>query len=88
MVDDSLWLFPMAATLWYASQPEMRTKPGILELVNYFCQEMEDRLSPPSSPAKRSRKHKKDAIVYHLSKTIMSGKYVWLEEGIVPLLEK
>jgi hypothetical protein len=26
--------------------------------------------------------------VYHLSKAIMSGKYAWLEEGIVPLLEK
>jgi len=26
--------------------------------------------------------------VYHLSKAIMSGEYTWLEEGIVPLLEK
>ena len=88
LVNDSLWLFPMAATLWFASQPEMRTKPGIHELVTYFCQDMADRLDPPSSPAKRIRKHKKDSIVYHLSKTIMSGEYAWLEEGIVPLLKK
>ena len=88
LVNDSLWLFPMAATLWYASQSEMRTKPGIVKLATYFCQEMADHLDPPSSSAKRIRRHKKDTIVYHLSKTIMSGKYAWLEEGIVPLLEK
>ncbi len=88
LVNDSLWLFPMAATLWYASQSEMRTKPGILELATYFCHAMADHLDPPSSSAKRIRRHKKDTIVYHLSKTIMSGEYAWLEEGIVPLLEK
>ena len=88
LVNDSLWLFPMAATLWYASQSEMRTKPGILELATYFCQEMADRLDPPSSSEKRIGRHKKDTIIYHLSKTIMSGEYAWLEEGIVPLLEK
>jgi alkylation response protein AidB-like acyl-CoA dehydrogenase len=88
LVNDSLWLFPMAATLWFASQPEMRTKPGIRELATYFCQDMADRLYPPSSPARRIRRYKKDAIVYHLSKTIMSGEYSWLEEGIIPLLEK
>jgi hypothetical protein len=88
LVNDSLWLFPMAATLWYASQSEMRTKPGILELATYFCQEMADRLDPPSSSVKRIRRHKKDSSVYHLSKAIMSGEYVWLEDGIVPLVEK
>ena len=88
LVNDSLWLFPMAATLWYASQSEMRTKPGILELATYFCQEMADRLHPPSSSVKRIRRHKKDSSVYHLSKAIMRGEYVWLEEGIVPLVEK
>ncbi len=88
LVNDSLCLFPMAATLWFASQPEMRTKPGIRELANYFCQEMADRLRPPSSLARRIRGHKKDTVVYHLSKGIMSGEYAWLEEGIVPLLEK
>ena len=88
LVNDSLWLFPMAATLWFASQPEMRTKSGIRELATYFCQEMADRLYPPSSPARRISRHKKDAIVYRLSTTIMSGEYAWLEEGIAPLLEK
>ena len=88
LVNESLALFPMAAVIWYASQPEMRTKPGIPELATYFCNEMEDRLHPPPSRAKRSRKHKKDSTVYHLSKAIMSGQYAWLEEGIVPLLEK
>jgi alkylation response protein AidB-like acyl-CoA dehydrogenase len=88
LVNESLALFPMAAVIWYASQPEMKTKPGIAELVTYFCNEMEDRLHPPPSRAERSRKHKKDSTVYHLSKAIMSGKYAWLEEGIVPLLEK
>jgi len=88
LVDDSLALFPMAAIIWYASQPEMRAKPGICELVTYFCEEMKDRLHPPPSSVKRIRRHKKDTIVYHLSKAIMSGEYVWLEEGIVPLLEK
>jgi hypothetical protein len=78
----------MAATLWYASQPEMRTKPGILELATYFCQDTADRLDSSSSPAGGFRGHKKDTIVYHLSKTIMNGEYAWLEEGIVPLVEK
>lgn len=88
LVDDSLSLFPMAATLWFASQPEMRTKPGIRELVDYFCQEMADRLNPSSSPTKRILGHTKDRTVYRLSKAIMSGEYAWLEEGILPLLEK
>lgn len=88
LVNDSLWLFPMAATLWFASQPEMRTKPGIPELASYFCQEMADRLYPPSSPARRISRHKKDTFVYRLSKTIMTGEYAWLEEGIAPLIEK
>jgi hypothetical protein len=66
----------------------MRTKPGIHELVTYFCQDMADRLNPSSSMAGRILGHKKDAIVYRLSKAIMSGEYAWLEEGILPLLEK
>lgn len=88
LVNDSLWLFPMAATLWFASQPEMRTKPGIGELVTYFCREMADHLYPASSSARRIRRHRKDTLVYRLSKAIMSGEYAWLEEGITPLLEK
>lgn len=88
LINDSLAIFPMAAIIWYASQPEMRTKPGIRELVTYFCQEMENRLHPPSSLAKRIRGHRKDSTVYRLSKAIMNGEYAWLEEGIVPLLEK
>jgi hypothetical protein len=88
LIDNSLAIFPMAAIIWYASQPEMRTKPGIRELVTYFCQEMEDRLHPPSSSAKRNRRHAKDSTVYRLSKVIMSGEYAWLEEGIVPLLDE
>ena len=88
LIDDSLAIFPMAAIIWYASQPEMRTKPGIRELATYFCQVMENRLHPPSSSAGRIRRHKKDSTVYRLSKAIMSGEYAWLEEGIVPLLEK
>ncbi len=68
LVNDSLWLFPMAATLWFATQPEMRTKPGIRELADYFCQDMADRLHPPSSLAGRIRRHKKDTVVYRLSK--------------------
>lgn len=83
LVDDSLWLFPMAATVWYASQPEMRDKPGIRELVEYFCREMESRLHP-SSRSRRRRRHEKDGSVYRLSKRIMSGDYAWVEEGILP----
>jgi alkylation response protein AidB-like acyl-CoA dehydrogenase len=87
LVDHSLWLFPMAATAWYASQPEMRAKPGIRELTNYFCQEMADRIGTSSS-SKSHRKQGKDSTVYRLSKAIMSGEYAWLEEGIIPLIEK
>ena len=74
----------MAAIVWFADQPEMRTKPGIRELVDYFCQDMADRLCPPSSLAGRIRRHKKDSVVYRLAKAIMSGDYAWLEEGIIP----
>ncbi|HEU4506554.1 MAG TPA: acyl-CoA dehydrogenase family protein [Nitrospira sp.] len=88
LVNDSLLLFPMAATVWFADQPEMRTKPGIRELVDYFCQDMADRLCPPSSLAGRIRRHKKDSVVYRLAKVIMSGEYAWLEEGIIPGLKK
>jgi hypothetical protein len=86
LVNDSLSLFPMAALLWFASQPEMRTKPGIRELVTYFCQETADRLYPPSSVIGRIRRHRKDSVVYHLSKALMNGEYAWLEAGIVPCL--
>jgi hypothetical protein len=85
IVDDSLALFPMAATIWYAAQPDMRDKPGIQALADYFCQDMADRLNPK---AKRISRHNKDADVYRLSKTIMNGEYVWLEAGIVPLLDQ
>jgi len=88
LVNDSLLLFPMAATLWFASQPEMRTKPGIRELVTYFCQDIADRLHPPSSITGRVRRHEKDTVVYRLSKAIMSGDYAWLEDGILPCLRK
>jgi hypothetical protein len=88
LVNDSLWLFPMAATLWFSSQPEMRTKPGIRELATYFCQDMEEKLYPASSLTARVRGHKKDATVHDLTRKIMQGEYAWLEEGIVPLLEK
>ena len=83
LVDDSLVMFPMAATIWYASQPDMRDKPGIQALTDYLCQDMADRLNPQTE---RISRHKKDANVYRLSKAIMKGEYVWLEEGIVPLL--
>jgi hypothetical protein len=63
----------------------MRDKPGIQTLADYFCQDMADRLNPK---AKRISRHNKDADVYRLSKTIMNGEYVWLEEGIVPLLDQ
>jgi alkylation response protein AidB-like acyl-CoA dehydrogenase len=86
LVNDSLLLFPMAAIIWFADQPEMRTKPGIRELVDYFCQDMADRLCPPASLAGRIRRHKKDSVVYRLAKGIMSGEYAWLEEGIISAL--
>ncbi|MGE5711398.1 MAG: acyl-CoA dehydrogenase family protein [Nitrospira sp.] len=88
LVDDSLLLFPMAATLWYASQPEMRLKPGIRELATYFCQDMQEKLYPAPSPTTRIRGHKKDKSVFNLARKIMQGEYAWLEEGIVPLLDK
>lgn len=88
LVNDSLRLFPMAATLWFSSQPEMRTKPGISELATYFCQEMEARLYPASSPTGRIRGNQKDKIVYSLARSIMQGQYAWLEEGIVRLIDK
>jgi alkylation response protein AidB-like acyl-CoA dehydrogenase len=88
LVNDSLFLFPMAATLWYTSQPEMRLKPGIGELATYFCEDMAAKLYPASSPTTRIAGHKKDRIVYHLARNIMQGEYAWLEEGIVPLLDQ
>mgnify|MGYP001571446384 FL=1 len=88
LVNDSLWLFPMAATLWFSSQPEMRTKPGIRELAAYFCQDMEAQLYPASSPTGRVRGNQKDTTVYNLARSIMQGHYAWLEEGIVPLIDK
>ena len=88
LVNDSLWLFPMAATLWFSSQPEMRTKPGIRELATYFCQDMEEKLYPAPSSMGRIRGRQKDTTVYNLARSIMQGQYAWLEEGIVPLIDK
>ncbi len=88
LVNDSLLLFPMAATLWYASQPEMRLKPGISELTDFFCRDLAERLDPVPSLLTRVRGHKKDRSVFNLARQIMQGEYTWLEEGIVPLLDK
>lgn len=87
LVDDSLRLFPMAAALWYAAQPEVQAKPGVVELCHYLCQDIAEKLHPPSSTMKRIRGHRKDTRVYTLAKHIMQGKYAWLEDGIVPLIE-
>jgi alkylation response protein AidB-like acyl-CoA dehydrogenase len=86
LVNESLMLFPMAATIWYASQPEMKTKPGIGALATYFCREMEEKLSPVSSLTARVSGCQKDTTVSRLAREIMQGEYAWLEEGIVPLL--
>ena len=88
LVNDSLCLFPMAAIIWYASRPEMRTKPGIFDLATYFCQDMAEQLYPASSPTGRIRGHMKDTTVYNLAKRIMNGEYEWIEDGIVPLLHR
>jgi alkylation response protein AidB-like acyl-CoA dehydrogenase len=88
LVNHSLLLFPMAATLWYASQPEMQGKQGIRDLVAYCCQDISDRLNSHPSLMARIRHHKKDSVVYRLSKSIMSGEYAWLEDGILPCLRK
>src|SRR5262245_2995640 len=85
LVNESLELFPMAATLWYASQPEMSKKPGLRDLVEYFCQDVADRLHPSSSQG-RGLGHRRDKIVYAMSKRIMNGEYAWLEEGILRVL--
>lgn len=88
LVEDSLLIFPMAATLWYASQPERRTMPGISDLANYLCQDIAERLCPASSLKRSIRRHKKDTTVINLAKKIMRGEYAWLEKGIMPLLDK
>ena len=88
LVNESLLLFPLAATLWYASQPEMRTKQGIRELVHYCCQDIAERLHPASTVSQKIRRDKKDTMVYRLSKSIMSGEYAWLEDGILPSVRK
>jgi hypothetical protein len=77
----------MAAMIWYSSRPEMRTKPGISDLADYFCRDMAEQLYPASSPTKRIRGHAKDTTVYNLAKRIMTGEYAWIEQGILPLLD-
>jgi hypothetical protein len=76
----------MAAVLWYASQPEMRQQPGIRDLVDYFCHDADHRLNPPSSLSERIRRHN-DTRVYRLSKRIMAGDFLWLEDGILPVMD-
>ncbi|BCA56958.1 acyl-CoA dehydrogenase [Nitrospira sp. KM1] len=87
LVNDSLWIFPMAATIWYASQPDKRDKPGMQALVEYFCESVADRLHPSSSLAGRVQQRERDTQVYSLSKAIMDGQYAWLEEGILPCVK-
>jgi hypothetical protein len=87
LVNESLSLLPMAATLWYAAQPEIRTKPGIAELCDHLCQEMAGRLPSQAASGQSRRDHGKDSRVYALSKQLMQGQYAWLEEGIAPLIE-
>ncbi len=87
LVNDSLYLFPMAATLWYSAQPEVRTKPGISELCDYLCRDIADKLSAQAADGQSRRDHQKDSRVYRLAKNLMQGRYAWLEEGIAPLIE-
>jgi hypothetical protein len=48
---------------------------------------MEDHLRGSASTTGNQRPGK-DSTVYRLSKSIMNGDYAWLEEGIVPIIEK
>jgi alkylation response protein AidB-like acyl-CoA dehydrogenase len=88
LVDHSLLLFPLAATCWYASQPEVRGKPGLLDLTTYLWHDTVEKLHAASSMKRGISRHTKDTAVYMLAKRIMSGEYEWLEEGTMPLLDK
>lgn len=88
LVNESLRLFPMAAVIWFASQPEMRSKPGILQLAAFFCQEMTDKRDPASSLTGKIQAGTYDTMVYDLARRILRGEYAWLEDGIVPLIEQ
>lgn len=87
LVNDSLCLFPMAATLWYVTQPEMRTKPGIAELCDYLCHELTLKLSSRAGAGPGPLDHRKDSRVYALARNLMHGQYAWIEEGIAPLID-
>ncbi len=86
LVNDSLGLFPMAASLWYAAQPDVKQKPGVADLCDYLCREMAEKISPPTSFWQRLNRGGKDRRVFALAKRIMQGQYAWLEDGILPLV--
>ncbi len=88
LVNDSLGLFPMAASLWYAAQPDVKQRPGVADLCDYLCREMAEKISPPASFWHRLNRGGKDRRVFALAKRIMQGQYAWLEDGIMPMVHR
>lgn len=80
-------LFLMAIALSYAELN--KDKPLAIELAHHFCDmKIEDMTGARARTDDEWIKHGSHNRVVELSKRIMEGEAVWLEEGIISLLEK
>jgi hypothetical protein len=80
LVDVGTELFAMAATCSRAQSlvGSDQTDP-VLEIADFFCRESRRRIES----AFRDAGNNNDPRAYRLARSVLDGKYAWLEDGIV-----
>lgn len=75
-------LFAMAAVCSYAVQKKEETKnEGPIQLASYFCKLAQRRISLNFNDLDNSE----DFYANELAKEVLNNKFLWLEEGVIPL---
>lgn len=84
LIDPSLSLFALSILFWYAALPEIRERPLVPELVQFFFDEALEDLYPRSF-SEKTVGNSKDSEVYRIVKRILEGEADWLEDGIIKI---
>lgn len=84
LVKAGMHLFAVEAVVWYASQPAVRDRQLIDELVKHFCSQVEETFHPTPLLSLHRASWEDDSQVFHVAHDILAGKGEWLEDGILP----
>ena len=76
-------LFAITAVCSYAS-----ARKEAAELADYFCWEARKRIHPLSGLRRQIFGDPNDNKAWQVAQTILDGKLIWLESGILPILKE